>query len=220
MRSSFRRKRLSEEERRRKRAEEQAELDAVRKSGKVRDLASHRATLPKVVLVDGYNAIFSSASARKALNDLAEAFGEANQSFVYVMYDAMYGRLPGEERRNNTEAIGRYAVAVYSAFSEADSLIARRAQQWKKQGAEEIMVVSNDRYVQDQALDEDFVIYARDNAGWLQEAFQARGAAHGGNEAGSALGAVLGGDFKARLRSMKQKVQQLGDKGDGPAGRP
>ncbi|KAG2487837.1 hypothetical protein HYH03_013554 [Edaphochlamys debaryana] len=189
-RSSFRQRRKSSEQRQREREEQEAEWAALRAARPRRPGPSGPAAGLRVALVDGYNAIHASPElkgvaglgqledARTALNRLASAAGEATDTMYYVVYDAMYG--PSARRRGYDEddpqskqRIGPRCVAVFSAGSEADTYIGRAVAGLRKAGADSIMVVSNDRRVQDLAFDDEMVSYARDVTAWLQEAEEA-----------------------------------------------
>ncbi|GFR48658.1 hypothetical protein Agub_g10612, partial [Astrephomene gubernaculifera] len=144
----------------------------------------------KVALVDGYNLIWADKEltctaqytlegARDALNRMADAFGAANGVRVYVVYDAMGNSRAVQQRVYGGSAgavqqrVGAHAVQVFSMGSEADSYLGKAAGYWKRRGADKVMVVSNDRYVRDLALDADFTVFPLDPATWLQQAHAA-----------------------------------------------
>ncbi|GLI65332.1 hypothetical protein VaNZ11_008875, partial [Volvox africanus] len=182
-RKSYRRTKEKAEESRKQRAEYRVQLAAATKQGRVSYIDPSSTPAPdalRVVLVDGYNVVyacpelrrladFSLQDARYALNRMAVAYAATYDIRVYVVYDAM-----GSNRNVNTlERLSPGAVAVFSAESEADTYIEKAAGKLKRRGAQQVMIVSNDRYVQSNAIDQDYVIYPVQLDTWLDQAHRA-----------------------------------------------
>ncbi|GIL55674.1 hypothetical protein Vafri_11221, partial [Volvox africanus] len=182
-RRSYRRTKEKAEESRRQRAEYRAQLAAATKRARVSYIDPSSSPAPdavRVVLVDGYNVVyacpelrrladFSLQDARYALNRMAVAYAATYDIRVYVVYDAM-----GSNANVNTlERLSPQAVAVFSALSEADTYIGKAAEKLKRRGTQQVMIVSNDRYVQSNAIDQDYVIYPVQLDTWLDQAHRA-----------------------------------------------
>ncbi|GIL76795.1 hypothetical protein Vretifemale_6269, partial [Volvox reticuliferus] len=178
-RKSYRRTKEKAEESRRQRAEYRAQLAAAIKRARVSYIDSSSSPAPdalRVVLVDGYNVVhacpelhrladFSLQDARFALNRMAVAYAATYGIRVYVVYDAMGSNANG----NTLERLSSGAVAVFSAESEADTYIGKAAEKLKRRGAQQVMIVSNDRYVQSNAIDQDYIIYPVQLDTWLDQ---------------------------------------------------
>ncbi|PNH10081.1 hypothetical protein TSOC_003219, partial [Tetrabaena socialis] len=146
--------------------------------------------------------------ARAALDQLANAYGAMYGFRVYVVYDAMYG--PLRQVQDSLVRVGPHAAAIFSARSEADTYIGVAAVHWKQRGAEEVMVISNDRYVQDLVRDADFVVYSADLGAWLAQAYVAaangqQGLGRGGRGA-STLAAAEARDLHRAAVRREHKV--------------
>ncbi|EFJ43747.1 hypothetical protein VOLCADRAFT_96070 [Volvox carteri f. nagariensis] len=183
----------------------QAQLAAASSRARVRDISSQGPPGqdgPRVALVDGYNVIHACrelhrlarfslqvvVDARFALNRMAVAYGATYGIRVFVVYDAM----GSQSTSNSFERLSSQAVAVFSAASEADTYIGKAAVQWKQRGAQQVMVVSNDRYVQDNAIDGDYVIYPVQLDTWLDQAHRAATAPGRRPGSGGATAAATG----------------------------